>query len=105
MIAAMLRFLRSLFGLLLIVALLLHGCRSPGVEKETARSSVVQLVGVTDGDTITVRISGKQVKVRLAGIDAPERKQAFGSASKEQLSELTPGRRITLQSRRTFLGA
>ncbi len=38
-----------------------------------------QVVGVADGDTITVLDADKvQHKIRLAGIDAPEKKQAFG---------------------------
>jgi endonuclease YncB( thermonuclease family) len=37
------------------------------------------VVGVADGDTITVLDADKvQHKIRLAGIDAPDKKQAFG---------------------------
>jgi endonuclease YncB( thermonuclease family) len=44
-------------------------------------------VGVSDGDTITVLDSAKvQHKVRIAGIDAPEKGQAFGEQSKQSLS-------------------
>ena len=49
------------------------------------------VVGVHDGDTITVLPSkpgAEQLKVRLAGIDAPEANQAFGQAAKQRLSEL-----------------
>ena len=47
------------------------------------------VVGVTDGDTITVLDSSKtQYKIRLAGIDAPEKKQDFGNASKKSLSDM-----------------
>lgn len=47
------------------------------------------VIGVTDGDTITILDSEKQPhKIRLAGIDAPEKKQAFGKASKKHLSAL-----------------
>ncbi|OYW11352.1 MAG: hypothetical protein B7Z55_19425, partial [Planctomycetales bacterium 12-60-4] len=46
-----------------------------------------KVVGVHDGDTITLLTAEKeQVKVRLEGIDAPELKQAFGNASKQSLS-------------------
>jgi endonuclease YncB( thermonuclease family) len=49
-----------------------------------------RVVGVADGDTITVLDGDKvQHKIRLAGIDAPEKKQPFGNRSKESLSELT----------------
>jgi endonuclease YncB( thermonuclease family) len=47
------------------------------------------VVGVSDGDTITVLDAGKvQHKVRLAGIDAPEKRQPFGDAAKRALSDL-----------------
>lgn len=47
------------------------------------------VVGVSDGDTITVLDAGKhQHKIRLQGIDAPEKAQAYGQKSKEALSAL-----------------
>ena len=51
------------------------------------------VVGVTDGDTITLLDDDKrQHKIRLDGIDAPEKGQAFGDRSKQSLSELAYGR-------------
>jgi endonuclease YncB( thermonuclease family) len=44
------------------------------------------VVGVIDGDTIDVLVEGRAVRVRLAEIDAPERRQAFGSKAKRELS-------------------
>jgi endonuclease YncB( thermonuclease family) len=49
-------------------------------------------VKVQDGDTLTVLVGRKQVTVRLAEIDAPERKQAFGARSRQSLSELCGNR-------------
>jgi endonuclease YncB( thermonuclease family) len=47
------------------------------------------VVGISDGDTLTVLNADKrQVKIRLAEIDAPESKQAFGTQSKKSLSGL-----------------
>jgi endonuclease YncB( thermonuclease family) len=47
------------------------------------------VIGLADGDTVTVLDSSKvQHRIRLAGIDAPEKKQAFGSRSQQSLSEL-----------------
>ena len=47
------------------------------------------VVGVSDGDTITVLDAERQQhKVRLSGIDAPEKAQPFGQRSKENLSHL-----------------
>lgn len=52
-----------------------------------------RVVGVMDGDTLRVLTSqNQQIKVRLAQIDAPEKKQAFGNASKNSLSDLVFGK-------------
>lgn len=60
------------------------------------------VVGVSDGDTITVLDAQRQQhKIRLAGIDAPESKQAFGQASKKHLSALVFDRDVTLDCGKT----
>ena len=47
------------------------------------------VVGVSDGDSITVLDADKrQHKIRLQGIDAPEKAQAFGQKSKESLANM-----------------
>ena len=57
-----------------------------------------RVVGIIDGDTIDVLMPGLQVvRVRLAGIDAPERGQAFGTAAKAALSELVFARQVVVQ--------
>lgn len=54
-----------------------------------ASADICSVYGVTDGDTIKVRCGqAEQVTIRLAGIDAPEKKQPFGQQSKEALSDL-----------------
>lgn len=61
-----------------------------------------RVVGVSDGDTITVLDSTKtQHKIRLAGIDAPESRQAFGQVSKKHLSNLVFSRDVTLDCGKT----
>jgi len=44
-----------------------------------------RVVAVHDGDTITVLASGRGIRVRLVGIDAPERGQPFSNASRHAL--------------------
>ncbi|MDS4030539.1 MAG: thermonuclease family protein [Candidatus Contendobacter sp.] len=49
-----------------------------------------RVVNVADGDTLTVLMEGNRpVRVRLAGIDAPEHDQPFGQRSRQSLAELT----------------
>jgi len=49
----------------------------------------VKVVGISDGDTFTgLTNDNQQVKCRIYGIDAPEKKQAFGNLSKQTLSDL-----------------
>jgi len=51
-----------------------------------------RVVSIADGDTLTVLRGRKQVKIRLAEIDAPERKQPFGTRARAALAELCFGR-------------
>ena len=56
-----------------------------------------RVVRVTDGDTIVILDATKtQHKIRLQGIDAPERGQAFGTKSKEHLSNLVAGKAVVV---------
>ena len=60
-----------------------------------AEEIVGRVVRVADGDTITVlSTSTTQHKIRLQGIDAPEKKQAFGNASRKFLSGLVANREV-----------
>jgi endonuclease YncB( thermonuclease family) len=66
-------------------------------------SSAAELVGrvvsIQDGDTLTVLVSRKQMRVRLVDIDAPERKQPFGTRSRQSLAELCAGRDARVESK------
>lgn len=56
-----------------------------------------KVVAVADGDTLTL-LDGDNVqhKIRLHGIDAPERGQAFGNKSREALAALTMGKQLAV---------
>ena len=80
--------MRIFFSLLLALACTAH-----------AENITGQVVSVADGDTITVLDADKvQHKIRLAGIDAPEKKQSFGNRSKESLSELAYDKAVTVET-------
>ncbi len=55
-----------------------------------------RVVGVSDGDTITVLSKGKPVRIRLHGIDCPEKRQAFGNRAKQATSKLVFGQTVTV---------
>lgn len=58
-----------------------------------------KVVGVSDGDTITVLdANNAQHKIRLSGIDAPEKKQPFGQRSKESLSDLVYDKAVAVET-------
>jgi endonuclease YncB( thermonuclease family) len=57
-----------------------------------------RVVGVQDGDTITVLDSSNaNHRIRLQGIDAPEKGQAFGTRSHQNLSQLAFDRFVTIE--------
>jgi endonuclease YncB( thermonuclease family) len=65
----------------------------------TAQAQIIEgkVVGISDGDTITVVDANRtQHKIRLAGIDAPEKRQAFGNVSKQNLSRMVFQKDVTV---------
>ena len=57
-----------------------------------------RVVGVPDGDTITVLdVKNNQHRIRLAGIDAPEKAQPFGNRSKQHLSYLVYDKPVSVE--------
>lgn len=50
-----------------------------------------KVIAISDGDTLTLLVNEKPVKIRLANVDAPEKNQAFGDRSKQSLSDLCWG--------------
>jgi hypothetical protein len=76
--ASMARWPYRLWPVLIVVAL----------AAASAAEIQAKVVGIADGDTITVLHEGKQIRVRLHGIDAPESGQAFGARAKQFTSSL-----------------
>jgi micrococcal nuclease len=57
-----------------------------------------RVVGISDGDTISVLHDGKAEKIRLNGIDCPEKRQAFGQRAKQFTSKLAFGKEVTVKT-------
>lgn len=57
-----------------------------------------KVIGISDGDTMTLLVDSTPVKIRLANIDAPEKKQPFGQKSKESLSDICWGTDATFDT-------
>ena len=65
----------------------------------TAHAWVAKVVNVTDGDTIKVfNAEQGQVKIRLYGIDTPEKGQPYGKAAGKYLASLIAGAIVEVES-------
>tara|TARA_R110002073_G_scaffold20209_5_gene72799 strand:- start:4653 stop:5201 length:549 start_codon:yes stop_codon:yes gene_type:complete len=98
---------------LLIVALTLAGCHTkrPIVQdikqpESTANASIgesrelfdAKVIGVIDGDTVDVLRGQETIRIRLNGIDAPERGQPFGNNAKQFVSDQIFGKTIQVEA-------
>lgn len=78
-------FRRLLFLYLLLLA--------PGLA--AAKELHGMVINVADGDTVTVLDSAHvRHKVRLSGIDAPEKRQAFGTRARQHLAAMVQGKDV-----------
>lgn len=80
-------FVRTIF--LVTLLLMATGC---------AHKVTYNVVSVADGDTITVVPDQATRKIRLAGIDAPEKNQPFGLIAKEFLTALVLGKDVEIET-------
>lgn len=82
--------LRSAFLVLALAA------ASTLLSTQTSAAEVAgRVVAISDGDTLTLLAEGRrQVRVRLAEIDAPESRQPYGSRSRQALSDLAFGQPV-----------
>jgi endonuclease YncB( thermonuclease family) len=78
--------------MLLLILVLLVSFHNPPLVTITGK-----VVKVVDGDTFDVLDSSfKTIRIRMNGIDAPEKKQAFGEASRKQLASLCAGKLVRI---------
>ncbi|MBN1601970.1 MAG: thermonuclease family protein [Chitinispirillaceae bacterium] len=60
----------------------------------TQLSGVV--ISVADGDTFSIILDKEKFKIRLRGIDCPERSQAYGQKARDYTSEKIFGKEVTI---------
>jgi endonuclease YncB( thermonuclease family) len=56
-----------------------------------------RVVGISDGDTIKVLHNGKAEKIRLYGIDCPEKAQPYGTKAKQFTSAMVFGKEVVIR--------
>lgn len=95
--------LAPLFALIFVCALsgVAQRAASAPVQQRSIRVAppVIEgkVINVHDGDTVTVLDrNNKKTHIRLQGIDAPELKQEYGSASQQNLSRMVLGKQVTI---------
>lgn len=108
--------LGSLFvGILLLIANQLTGpARTSPTTRSASTTSVsvdslpspspagtYRVIGVSDGDTITVLKGGKPLKIRFAEIDTPEKGQPFGNNAKQALAGRIAGKDVRVDIQET----
>lgn len=74
---------------ILVLAILLLASVSFAVEPYQAK-----VIGISDGDTIKVLHEANQVRIRLYGIDTPEKRQAFGNKAKQFTEDCVFGKTV-----------
>ena len=73
-------------------------CLYPALTVADYLNCPCKVVKVSDGDTVHVLDQSKtKYKIRLGGIDAPEKKQAFGKKSKENLAKYVAGQYVEVE--------
>lgn len=77
---------------LILVALLAAGNLAQGAE------FVAKVIAVLDGDTVLIKRPGGLKKIRMAGIDAPEKAQTFGETSRRSLADMVLGKQVKVVS-------
>lgn len=77
---------------LTVMAIALFSC-----QHASGASLVGKVIEINDGDEITIFNLNRPVRIRLIGIDAPEKEQAFGAAAKQHLSDLVYDKVVSVE--------
>jgi len=70
-----------------------------GVAERAAADLEGRVIAVPDGDTLTIRVGGENLRVGLDGVDAPEIGQAYGKSARRSLAQLCRGKDASVVER------
>ncbi len=83
---------------ILFILLLFISCNPPAEKNEEVLRGKV--VSVADGDTVTILTENdEQIRIRLYGIDAPEKGQDFSNKSRQFLNDLCYGKIVSIEKK------
>lgn len=91
-----------LLSLYYILIIFLVACRQQVNEAPVAtapateNASGYKVISIKDGDTVELLKDGKPLRVRLLGVDAPEKNQDFGTRARQFTSDLCFGKYVNL---------
>jgi micrococcal nuclease len=92
------------FRLFMYICCCLAACQQQVSQQEqidTQEETGYQVIAIKDGDTIEILKDGKPLRIRLYGIDAPEKNQDFGSRARQFTSDLVFGKLVELEIKDT----
>lgn len=64
----------------------------PGGPTDAVSGDTFKVIGIVDGDTVDILVNNSPLRLRLNGIDTPEKGQPFGDRAKDELSALIGGK-------------
>jgi endonuclease YncB( thermonuclease family) len=66
-------------------------------QQASATTLTGRVIEINDGDEITILNLNRPVRIKLIGIDAPEKDQAFGAIAKQHLSDLVSDKVVSVE--------
>lgn len=85
-------------SIIFFFAMLLFSCTNGSQEESNSNSASGKVIAIIDGDTYDILMEGnKTVRVRMEGIDAPEKGMPFYSIAKKYLGELCFKKNVRLE--------
>lgn len=84
--------------LLFLSVLILFSCNSSNQNETESNSNTGKVVGIVDGDTYDILLNGNEtLRIRMEGIDAPEKGMPFYRKAKNYLADLCFGKNVRVE--------